>query len=85
MAEEYRQLLDGYLQVVPSEAAVPLMVAFCSSVELMAPFLHLRLTQLSDPGHLWSVRIPSSLVLMVIDQHEVVNAIGFQAKVDQLA
>ena len=85
MAEEYRRLLDGYLQVVPSEAAIPLMVAFCSSVESVAPFLHLRLTQLSDPGHLWSVRIPSSLVLMIIDQHEAVNPIGFQAMVDQLA
>lgn len=85
MDDVYHQLLEGYLQPVASAPAAPLLVAFCSSVEAFEPFVHLRLTQMSDPGHVWSVRIPSSLVLMIIDQSEAVNPIGFQAKVDLLA
>jgi hypothetical protein len=85
MDDAYHQLLEGYLQVVPSTSAVPLLCAFCSSVVSAEPFLHLRLTQLTDPGHVWSIRIPSSLVVAIIDQSEAMNPIGFQAKVDLLA
>ena len=85
MDDAYHQLLEGYLQTVPSAAGVPLLCAFCSSVVAAEPFLHLRLTQPSDSGHVWSVRIPSSLVIAIIDQSEAQNPIGFQAKVDQLS
>lgn len=85
MAAEYRELLEGYLQPVPSTTGVSLSCTFCSSVVSMEPFLQLRLTQLSDPGHIWSVRIPSFLVVAIIDQSEAKNPIGFQAKVDLLA
>lgn len=85
MDEVYHQLLEGYVQTVPTTAGAPLLCAFCSSVVSVEPFLHLRLTQLTDPGHIWSIRIPSSLVLMIIDQSEAQNPIGFQAKVDALA
>ena len=85
MDDAYHQLLEGYLQVVPSTSAVPLLCAFCSSVVSAEPFVHLRLTQLTDPGHVWSIRIPSSLVVAIIDQSEAMNPIGFQAKVDLLA
>ena len=85
MDDAYHQLLEGYLQTVPSTSAVPLLCAFCSSVVVAEPFVHLRLTQASDPGHIWSIRIPSSLVIAIIDQSEAMNPIGFQAKVDLLA
>jgi hypothetical protein len=85
MDDAYQQLLEGYLQTVPTASAVPLLCAFCSSVTVAEPFVHLRLTQLSDPGHVWSVRIPTSLVVAIIDQSEAMNPIGFQAKVDLLA
>ncbi|MEQ1516618.1 MAG: hypothetical protein ABL931_09035 [Usitatibacteraceae bacterium] len=85
MDDAYHQLLEGYLQTVPTTSAVPLMCAFCSSVAYVEPFVHLRLTQLTDPGHVWSVRIPSSIVVAIIDQSEAKNPICFQAKVDQLA
>ena len=85
MDDAYQQLLEGYLQVVPTASAVPLMCAFCSSVVSVEPFVHLRLTQLTDPGHIWSVRIPSSVVVAIIDQSEAKNPICFQAKVDLLA
>ena len=85
MDDAYHQLLEGYLQTVPSTSAVPLMCAFCSSVVSAEPFVHLRLTQLSDPGHIWSIRIPSALVVAIIDQSEAKNPIFFQAKVDLLA
>ena len=85
MDDAYHQLLEGYLQAIPSPDEVPLLCAFCSSVVSAEPFVHLRLTQLSDPGHVWSIRIPSSLVVAIIDQSEAQNPIGFQAKVDQLA
>lgn len=81
----YHQLLEGYLQEVPSTEPVPLLCAFCSSVVAAEPFVQLRLTQASDPGHIMSVRIPSSLVVAIIDQSEAMNPIGFQAKVDLLA
>lgn len=84
MDEAYHQLLEGYLQAVPASTSVPLLCAFCSSVIAAEPFVHLRLTQASDPGHIWSVRIPSSLVIAIIDQSEAMNPIGFQAKVDML-
>jgi len=85
MDDAYHQLLEGYLQSVPTTSAVPLLCAFCSSVESVEPFVLLRLTQLSDPGHIWSIRIPSKLVIAIIDQSEAQNPIFFQAKVDQLA
>ena len=85
MDDAYHQLLEGYLQAVPSTSAVPLLCAFCSSVISAEPFVHLRLTQLSDPGHIWSVQIPSSVVVAIIDQSEAKNPIYFQAKVDLLA
>jgi hypothetical protein len=85
MDDAYHQLLEGYLQTVPSTSAVPLLCAFCSTVVAAEPFVHLRLTQLTDPGHIWSIRIPSSLVVAIIDQSEAKNPIGFQAKVDLLA
>ena len=85
MDDAYHQLLEGYLQTVPSSSAVPLLCAFCSSVVSVEPFIHLRLTQLTDPGHIWSIRIPSSLVVAIIDQSEAKNPIFFQAKVDLLA
>ena len=85
MDDAYHQLLEGYLQTVPSTSAVPLMCAFCSSVVSAEPFVHLRLTQLSDPGHIWSIRIPSALVVAIIDQSEAKNPIFFQAKVDLLS
>ena len=85
MDDAYHQLLEGYLQPVPSASAVPLLCAFCSTVVVTEPFVHLRLTQLSDPGHIWSIRIPSSLVVAIIDQSEAMNPIGFQAKIDLLA
>ena len=85
MDDAYHQLLEGYLQTVPSTSNVPLLCAFCSSVVSAEPFLHLRLTQLTHPGHIWSIRIPASLVIAVIDQSEAMNPIGFQAKVDLLA
>ena len=85
MEDAYHQLLEGYLQTVPSDSAVPLLCAFCSSVVAAEPFVHLRLTQLTDPGHVWSIRVPSSLVVAIIDQSEAMNPIGFQAKVDLLA
>ena len=85
MDDAYHQLLEGYLQAVPSTSAVPLLCAFCSSVVSAEPFVHLRLTQLSDPGHIWSVQIPSSVVVAIIDQSEAKNPIYFQAKVDLLA
>ena len=84
MDDAYRQLLEGYLQTVPSTSGVSLLCAFCSSVVSAEPFIHLRLTQLSDPGHIWSIRIPSSLVVAIIDQSEAKNPIFFQAKVDLL-
>ena len=84
MAAEYRELLEGYLHPVPSNPGVALCVAFCSSVTAMEPFVQLRLTQLADPGHIWSVRIPSAMVVAIIDQSEAKNPIGFQAKVDLL-
>ncbi len=85
MDDTYYQLMEGYLQTVPSNSEVPLLCAFCSSVVSAEPFVHLRLTQLTDPGHVWSIRIPSSLVVAIIDQSEAMNPIGFQAKVDLLA
>ncbi len=85
MDAAYHQLLEGYLQTVPSTAPVPLLCAFCSSVVAAEPFVLLRLTQASDPGHIWSVQIPSSLLVAIIDQSEAMNPIGFQAKVDLLA
>ena len=85
MDDAYHQLLEGYLQTVPTTSAVPLLGAFCSSVVSAEPFVHLRLTQLSDPGHIWSIRIPSSVVVAIIDQSEAQNPICFQAKVDLLA
>ena len=85
MADEYHELLAGYLHAVPSSTGNPLLCAFCSLASVAEPFVQLRLTQLSDPGHIWSVRIPSALVLAIIDQSEAKNPIGFQAKVDQLA
>jgi len=85
MDDAYFELLEGYLQTVPSNLAVPLVCAFCSSVVLAEPFVHLRLTLLTDAGHVWSIRIPSSLVVAIIDQSEAMNPIGFQAKVDLLA
>src|SRR5580765_6256408 len=85
MAAEYRELLEGYLHPVPSTTGVALSCAFCSSVTAMEPFVQLRLTQLTDPGHIWSVRIPSSLIVAIIDQSEAKNPIGFQAKVDLIA
>ncbi len=84
MSAEYRELLEGYLHPVPATAGAGLSVAFCSMVTAMEPFVQLRLTQLSDPGHIWTVRIPSSVVVAVIDQSEAKNPIGFQAKVDLL-
>ncbi len=84
MDAEYHQLLEGYLQPVPDTSGVPLLCAFCSSVASAEPFVHLRLTQLSNPGHIWSVRIPSFLVVAIIDQSEAKNPIGFQLKVDRL-
>jgi hypothetical protein len=81
----YHQVLEGYLQTVPTTSTVPLLCAFCSTVVVEEPFVELRLTQLTDPGHIWSVRIPSTLVVAIIDQSEAMNPIGFQAKVDQLA
>ncbi len=85
MDDAYHQLLEGYLQTVPTASKAPLLCAFCSSVVSAEPFLDLRLTQLSDPGHVWSLRIPSSLVVAIIDQSEAMNPIGFQARVDALA
>ena len=85
MDDAYHQLLEGYLQAVPTTSAVPLLCAFCSSVVSAEPFVHLRLTQLTDPGHIWSVQIPSSVVVAIIDQSEAMNPIFFQAKVDRLA
>ncbi len=85
MDAAYHQLLEGYLQPVPNAGGEPLLCAFCSSVVSAAPFLHLRLTQATDPGHIWSIRIPSALVLAIIDQSEAQNPIGFQARVDQLS
>lgn len=85
MDDAYHQLLEGYLQTVPSTSVVPLLCAFCSSVVAAEPFVHLRLTQLTDPGHIWSVQIPSSIVVAIIDQSEAQNPICFQAKVDLLA
>ena len=85
MDDAYHQLLEGYLQTVPSTSAVPLLCAFCSSVVVVEPCVHLRLTQLSDPGHIWSVQIPSSVLVAIIDQSEAQNPICFQAKVDLLA
>lgn len=85
MDDAYHQLLEGYLQPVPSSTETPLLCAFCSSVVSAEPFVHLRLTQASDPGHIWSIRVPSKLVLAIIDQSEAMNPIGFQAKVDLLA
>ena len=85
MDDAYHQLLEGYLQTVSTDSAVPLLCAFCSSVISAEPFIHLRLTQLTDPGHIWSIRIPSSLVIAIIDQSEAKNPIFFQAKVDLLA
>ena len=85
MDDAYHQLLEGYLQTVPSTSAVPLLCAFCSSVVVVEPFVHLRLTKLSDPGHIWSVQIPSSVLVAIIDQSEAQNPIYFQAKVDLLA
>ena len=85
MGAAYHQLLEGYLQPVPSASGESLLCAFCSSVVPAEPFVHLRLTQASDPGHIWSVRIPSRLVLAIIDQREAQNPIGFQARVDQLS
>lgn len=84
MDEAYHQLLEGYLQAVPAANSVPLLCAFCSSVTVAEPFVHLRLTQATDPGHIWSVRIPSPLVIAIIDQSEAMNPIGFQAQVDLL-
>lgn len=85
MDDAYHQLMDGYLQAVPSTPQSSLCCAFCSSVVVFEPFVHLRLTQLSDPGHIMSVQIPTALVVAVIDQSEALNPIGFQAKVDLLA
>ena len=85
MDAAYHQLLEGYLQSVPSVTGDSLLCAFCSSVVSAEPFVHLRLTQATDPGHIWSIRIPSKLVVAVIDQSEAQNPIGFQAKVDQLS
>ena len=85
MDDAYHQLLEGYLQTVPSTSGAPLQCAFCSSVVSAEPFVHLRLTQLTDPGHIWSVRVPSSIVFAIIDQSEAMNPICFQAKVDKLA
>ena len=84
MSDEYHELLEGYLHTVPSSTGKPLMCAFCSFATVVEPFIQLRLTQLSDPGHIWSVSVPSALVLAIIDQSEAKNPIGFQAKVDQL-
>ena len=84
MSPEYHQLLEGYLQPVPNTSGVPLLCAFCSSVTFTEPLVHLRLTQLSDPGHIWSIKIPSLLVVAIIDQREAKNPIGFQTRVDQL-
>ena len=85
MDDAYHQLLEGYLQAVPTTSEATLLCAFCSSVDSAEPFLLLRLTQFTDPGHIWSVRIPSWLVVAIIDQSEAQNPIGFQAKVDLLA
>ncbi len=85
MDDAYHQLLEGYLQAMPSSSLTPLSCAFCSSVEVVEPFVQLRLTQLTDPGHIWSVQIPTGVVVAIIDQSEALNPIGFQAKVDQLA
>ena len=81
----YHQLLEGYLQPVPSATDDLLLCAFCSSVVQAEPFVLLRLTQMSHPGHICSVRIPSAVVVAIIDQSEAENPIGFQAKVDQLS
>ena len=48
MDDAYHQLLEGYLQPVTADKSAPLLVAFCSSVEAFEPFVHLRLTQMSD-------------------------------------
>lgn len=85
MDAAYHQLLEGYLQTVPNAPQPTLLCAFCSSVDVIEPFVRLRLTQLSDPGHIWTVQIPTSVVVAIIDQSEAQNPIGFQAKVDQLA
>lgn len=85
MDAAYHQLLEGYLQAVPTASGDSLLCAFCSSVVSAAPFVHLRLTQASDPGHIWSIRIPSTLILAIVDQSEAQNPIGFQARVDQLS
>ncbi len=85
MDDAYHQLLEGYLQTMPSSSLTALMCAFCSSVEVAEPFVQLRLTQLTDPGHIWSVQIPTDVVVAIIDQSEALNPIGFQARVDQLA
>lgn len=84
MPSEYHELLEGYLHTVPAEGSQGLLCAFCSAVTQAEPFIQLRLTQPSDVGHIFSVRIPSQLVVAVIDQRASENPIGFQARVDQL-
>ena len=84
MPSEYHELLEGYLHTVPAEGGQGLLCAFCSSVMQAEPFIQLRLTQPSDAGHIFSVRLPSQLVVAVIDQRASENPIGFQARVDQL-
>lgn len=82
---EYRQLLDGYLHRVPSSEGESLYCAFCSAVDAGDRFIQLRLTAQSERGHIWSVALPVSVVMAVIDQSEAQNPIGFQARVDQIA
>jgi hypothetical protein len=82
---EFRHLLEGYLNRVPSDDGGDLYCAFCSAVEPMERFIKLRLTAQSDRGHVWSISLPISVVMAVIDQSEAQNPIGFQARVDQIA
>ncbi len=85
LSTEYQLLLDGYLRPVQLASGATLYCAFCSSVAPAERFILLRLTQQTDLGHVWSVRVPVSLVMAIIDQSEAQNPIGFQALVDQLA
>ncbi len=84
MPTEYHEVLEGYLHTVPTEGNQGLLCAFCSSVVAVEPFIQLRLTQPAGEGHILSVRIPSHLVVAIIDQRASENPIGFQARVDRL-
>jgi hypothetical protein len=84
MPAEYHEVLEGYLHPVTTEGNQGLLCAFCSAVTAAEPFIQLRLTHPSDDGHIFCLRIPSHLVVAIIDQRASENPIGFQARVDQL-